>query len=804
MGRSSMPYKVVCAFDTETTNVVGDFSTSAFTTLYQVGELFCELEEVFPQNVENVVDVSLYRDQDAAFEHILDIARRATGYVPVCAVHNLGFDMHAIARKLLACDVKVLAKTPQKPISFTLIGEDKRPFLVIWDTLGFSGMGLEKMGRACGYTKAVGDWDYERVRAPQTRLDEDEERYAKRDIYALFSWLAWYTRRNPDIPQTEFARRVSTKTGAVRMRRLAALGGLRGRGHKKTVEEHWHALNQMEKPKTDDELYTMQACTRGGFTFVAREYAGLPIEGRKVLAYDATSMHPAQMVSHSVPVGFREATPELLALDMELVANVTPDDVLADFCQPFSVAFLCEIEFTRLRPRPGSVFARDGIFPLASARIKGRTRPSDAREEAESVRESIGYKDHVEGGVFRFGKLESADIASLYLTELGYWEMCQAYMWDRAIPIHGYETACFARPSDLSVLSVMLFYGRKNDIKHVRALYTSGDYVQAGELAGSCLPAYLVQKITCGEDCAEDLGEYYQRSKADLNSLFGIESTNEARPDMGLEPRGIVYCGDEGIDALSKNPKAHYQYGQRIVGWSRIAQCLLIIGLGKHARIINGDTDSIKLLPDAGFSPDGFLGKYAKAVDKARGHICERVYRCFPKNVRPLDGIGRYELEAVYSRFYAAWNKAYLYSLSDEPRYHITLAGVPADRRDETGGSLEDFAEDLERQGMPFGKVAGLVLGYNVTLASELSHLKGRSIPDFASTWRGSLTDWRGDMWDVEAPAAVGLAPMPKTIGGFDNRGNRIDSEIAARHGFANTMPKLLCWDGKRAEVMEL
>ena len=220
-----------------------------------------------------------------------------------------------------------------KPITFTVNDEDGFPRLVIWDTLVFSQQGLERMGKDCGYEKGVGEWDYGKVRTPDTPLTDAEIDYAKRDIYTLFAWVAWWLRRNPDIAPEKLGLNVVTKTGVVRERRRVRFGDLRGEGLRRKVGHYQLFRCNTEKPKSDDELFTMLAATRGGFTFCASTAASVPYDlsdsDMCVSAYDATSQHPAQLVSHYYPHQFKERNAEILDLG-NVVARLEQKKLAAD------------------------------------------------------------------------------------------------------------------------------------------------------------------------------------------------------------------------------------------------------------------------------------------------------------------------------------------------------------------------------------------------------------------------------------------------------------------------------------------
>lgn len=794
-----LPRRVVAALDTETTNIETPFGTDAFVCLFQLGTTDSKLKDITPANVRDLVSVEFMRDASEVWPRLDMLAEegKAGRYVPVVAIHNLAFDMYSLAEYLLGADkVKVLAKSPQKPITFSVQTESGE--VVFWDTLGFSGMGLDKMGQACGVPKLKGDWDYSLIRTPETPLTDNERAYAAHDIYSLFAWLGWYTCRNTAIDESELGYRVTTKTGAVRAKRRALIEPLQGKGLRFPAGEMWKRQNRAQAPRTDEELYTMQAATRGGFTFVSSRNAAVPIDDHEnpVRAYDATSQHPAQMACHLYPVEFEEADPDILRDDLRIIEHVTPARVLEKFHQPFPVAFYGEFEFLNLRPKKDSVFARDGVYSLAFARLGGSGQPERSGEGTDGGRAASGYVDTAEYGcIHLFGKVVSASIITLFLTELDYWIMTRIYDWDAVTPVSGYETARYTRPTDVSLLSVMRFYGNKNSIKQCRKHYYACEYADAAACIDGILPSYLRDAIASGQDVGNDLEDYYLQSKADLNALFGVESTNEARRDMELTPDGLEYTGPYGVEAMPKQPKAWYQYGQRIVGWSRVAQTLMIEGLGRYGDVINGDTDSLKIhpYPNTDSHIEAFLARYAKACDKARAIVCRRVERRYKDECRDLTGIGHYIEEGRHPRFYSAWNKAYCFG--DGPGdWHITLAGMPSGKGE--GDSLEDWAAAYE-QAHGFAETARTVLGYNVSISPHISKLNGRTLPHFGDRWRGTVTDWRGGVAEVDAPAAIGISPMVKTLGGFGNRSNLLDYEEVKGKG-AHAAPVYLDWkDGK-------
>lgn len=802
-GKKQKPYRICYAYDSETTNIDEGISHVAFPILHQLGKLDeTPINKVDAANVEEHVSVAVYRHAFELHVALEEIMSESLPYVPVVMCHNLSFDMYGLASWLNAHDVRVLAKSQRKPISFTVMGEDGSPVLVIWDTLVFAQKPLEKMGAECGYEKVVGSWDYNLIRCPQTELSPDELDYAKKDIYALFAWMGYFCRRNPDIQPSMLGLRVVTKTGIVRMRRYQRFAGLKGNGMRQKVGYWWMSQNQGQLPKTDDELFTMHACTRGGFTFCSSRSASVPYDfdecGMCVHGYDATSQHPAQMVSHRYPVKFHETSCKALDYAFSTVVQKDLHHILTNWGKPFAVAFNACFKFTNVRPKQGTVFERDGIFPLASARF-GQPPTIDEEDENQAARlfehdmHERGYHDYAEGAIYEFGKLVRADLACVYITELTAWEISRAYDWDSVEAVHGYMTSRFVRPSDMSIISVMQFYRAKNAFKEAREEYYSMGTISNGdELRKVGIAESTVSDMESGRAYDSDVDFTYLGIKADLNSLFGIEACNEFRRETELSDLGIVYTGEDGLCNAPKKPKAWYQFGQRIVGWSRIAQiCVMELCAPHVAAIVNGDTDSVKFLAmDEGISRcDEALEVLARSIDAAKDEACKRVKCAYPSMYDKLEGIGHYVHEFTAPRFCASWNKAYLIREMDYRDGHehcnFTLAGIPTKKRKIfQDGRMVDFPGvngygDLYCDEHGFSETCNLFLGYNVTYGASLIHLNMRSFPKWGDEFVGRVTDYKGDEYLVSEPCALNLHAMTKTVNDTRSRENLVNMDVA-------------------------
>lgn len=807
-------YKIIGAYDSETTNYDDDGQMIAFPILHQLGMIEpYEIQEVTSENVEHICSMCMYRHSLDLYLALDAVVEETRDYVPVILCHNLAFDMYGLSPWLARHDVKVLAKSERKPITFTILDEAGVPRLVIWDTLVFSQQSLERMGNDCGYMKGVGEWDYGLVRTPDTPLTSDEIDYAKRDIYTLLAWFGWWLRRNPDIEPERLGINVVTKTGVVRERRRVRFSKLKGKGLRDNVQRYWLFRNKCEAPTSDDELYTMMAATRGGFTFCSSKAASVPYDligtDKIIAAYDATSQHPAQLVSHLYPIGFKERKPQILDDAFNLVSKIGMKRILNHWDKPFPLAFYACFEFENLRPKAGSIYERYGILPLASARYKDSEQMAfdDDNGDRQAYTDEMArrdYHDTAEGAFCAFGKLVSAKRCRLYITELTAWEICQCYDFDAVKAIHGYSTGRFVKPSDMDVISVMQFYKAKGAFKEAREMFLHKQTISNREVLEklSIAPA-IAQGMEDGTISDGDVDATYMGLKADLNAIFGISCSNQYRRPTILAREGIKYTGEFGICNAPKKSKVWYQFGQRIVGWSRIAQICVMELVAPYAHmIVNGDTDSVKILADRDDLGhiDRALEKLSNALDKGKEKVCARVRYSYHDMYDELLDIGHYVHEFDSERFCASWNKAYITHDIDARegvrRFSFTLAGIPTRRRVSNNISfigVNGLADRLYALGMSFSEICDVMLGYNVTYANDAIKLNGRRFPEWGAHVMLDVEDYRGVTSRVVEPCALALYPMAKTINDTSSPDNMQNMRIALKNRpSVNTSNKMI------------
>lgn len=776
-GKGRAATQVVAVFDTETTNDAE--LKRSLPVCYQIGECWKQIPEIEPEDVQATV----YREKEQAFAHFTRIVGEgiARNVIPVVAVHNLAFDIHFIMEYINGAFgegymIEACFKSSIKPLAIKICTprvdektgelEAADPVLIFWDTLSFSGKGLGRMGRECGYLKAEGDWDYDKTRTPATPLTTEEEFYAKQDVIVPFMWLKYWAGLNGEVPLDRFGSEILTKTSVVR-HKTRDMGEARnyrdGRGRKRNEYKTYLLTCAQEKPKTAEDYALMIRSTSAGWTFTASEAAGATWEN--VRKYDATSMHPSHMVSHYYPRNFtRENISKATARRMlREVFETTPEQLMRRWVKPFRVAFNARVLFTNLRPRAGSVFARDGVMLHGSALFKDYAPAAGDLSDESSANEfnrinGDGYANEAVGAVYEFGKLVSAEAVTISLNELNAWVHGQVYEWD-AFEVLDASAACrWLAVPDHIVNSVAEMLGRKKTVK-------DGMHGKKPAERPGWMPERVFDKLEDAED--ETVQAFYRQVKADLNSLYGMFATNEYKETIVYGDGDFAYDGVAGFEKEVKHPKAWYNFGLRIAAWSRVQQCIamqLIDAAGFCERLINGDTDSFA------WEAPGACGdaEVLAALRPLHGAIACGIDVCTRRSGRDrrlFDGLGEYMEDCKPTRYCAVANKRYCYESADG-RLHAASAGVP-------NKSVESAIAWELRRGRCFSASVIAGVGYNAGYAPNMSGCKYKAAPRFSERLEQArtVTDYTGRAYTYRAGEQVGiyLAGTVKVLGaGYD------------------------------------
>ena len=87
--RSYKPYRIIGAYDSETTNLDQNGVKIAFPILHQIGILDAPIETITAANVKQHTAIELYRHSVDLFARLDDLAQDKRDYVPVICCHNL-------------------------------------------------------------------------------------------------------------------------------------------------------------------------------------------------------------------------------------------------------------------------------------------------------------------------------------------------------------------------------------------------------------------------------------------------------------------------------------------------------------------------------------------------------------------------------------------------------------------------------------------------------------------------------------------------------------------------------------------
>ena len=708
------------------------------------------------------LDVKVYRYQRQLTSAFVPIIKDGikNDYTPVIAVHNLAYDLRFLMDYLAFCayegyNITCCFKSSIKPLSVT-INKGYEPILMFWDTLTFSGMSLENMGLQCGHVKAVGEWDYNKKRHPDTDLNEHELNYACEDCRALLAWLSFWCKLNPDIPPYMLAKRVLTKTSVVRYKCREIASRLKiptGRKRASTVYNDYLNTCYQELPQDEKTYNLMIRATSAGWTFTASRGAGVSWDN--VFKYDANSMHPSHMVSHYYPRTFEIVTDrEKMRFILSTCFAQNVENILSAWEKPFPFAFNARVRFTNVRLKQDSIFSRDGVALHGRGLFSNyETRFADLDDEASNrefnaINDS-GYKNLVSKPSYLFGKLIAADEMIITLNEINAWVHFQVYDFDNYEVLEMSASANFKRPPTYVYVCVSEMLKRKSIVK---------DMMKGADIdKPEWMPDNAYEAIY-NDKKSSTAKAYYMSVKADLNSLYGMFATNEFKESIIYDNNNndFKYNGVRGIANAPKKPKAWYQFGMRIAAYSRLQQCIALILLDNAKLIhctINGDTDSLAFQGNTTCTHDEVAFALAPLHDAISRSIEFCTGNVHHVSASDFIGLGQYTIDCEPDLYCAVANKRYAYLTDNKTVIHVASAGVPT-------RSIRRALEYELDNGVSFSESVIKTLGYEVSYEGVLSGTKARSIPE----WNERLNtpyiveDYKGDLYEYPANTCTGIA----------------------------------------------
>ena len=191
-------FRVAASYDTETCNICIDRAGNtwrAYPVLFIINDLRgCDLRTYEP----GAGHIVFYRHesemQDAIDEYIAWGERERC--IPIICAYNLMFDLQPLMHDLNErWDMEVSAQSATSAYTVDIV-RDGAVKLRFWDTFYLEMRGLAKMGEAAGLPKAEGDWDYSKIRTPETPLTQEELFYAGRDTEVIPAYLRYLLESN--------------------------------------------------------------------------------------------------------------------------------------------------------------------------------------------------------------------------------------------------------------------------------------------------------------------------------------------------------------------------------------------------------------------------------------------------------------------------------------------------------------------------------------------------------------------------------------------------------------------------------
>lgn len=789
--KKKQEFMIAAVYDTETTNIGEGTDSRAFCILYIFNDI--RMKDLKNYTIDKDDNVHFFRYENEALNFIaemVDWGLRAN-VVPVICAYNLMFDMQTLMFDLNnEYEMEVNAQSSTNVYTLDL----KREGILVlrfWDTYHLEMRGLAAMGETCGLAKAKGDWDYTLIRTCETPLTDEELFYAKRDVQVIPAYLKYLLNANEWLNQNDFGRKVLTKTSLVRQMAVNQIGTIRvdkRNGKNMTLLWMFEKTCKQQLPRTFEQYALRKSCFRGGFTFTSGCAASRVV--RNVASLDVTSMHHAFINGRYVPMDFAMVRKKTLEHNMECVLSYSLEQVLEHYEKPFACAFHACFTFKNIRLKKGSCFDEWQIALIPSGKFRTNIVPGtdyalDERNiDAENYIREKGWHDFADNPVFAFGKLYSADLCSLFLSELELWCVAQVYEWDSIEVEFGESTVRFKLPPDYVTLQSNNLFEMKNDAKVIHKNYRTN--VPYDKEIPTTIPIGIAQSLLTGMCDADFFASYYNSTvKGMFNGIYGTMAQDVYKPSYTVE------MGELHVDASTKTTqdnfdekspkrcKVFYNYGLRIVGGSRmhlvIAMILLYKKLGNRIMVTGGDTDSLKIRCDEDITNEILLEALEPlhiAIENALNVTMKRVRRMYPTIASDLEGIGKFDCENAnddrWLLHMEAWNKARI-SISQDLKPHVTCAGLS---RPLNSYHIEHYISDLLESGYSPEEILPNVLGYNVFVTHDICHALEHRKPSVCDVLDMNVTDYLGNTYHVCQTEAIALYDSGRMLGDTSKRTN--------------------------------
>ena len=609
IGYGKAKYEVAelfCGLDIETTTITTDTGEHlAFAYHFQVSI-----------GTPRVLNIYLFRK----WEEVLDFIDKIADYYGlddkhhiICGIANMGFEFSFFQHRLHWDEgpFDFFAKERYKPLKATYRGIEFREILSI------TGGSLAQLAKDYCYTqklvaidengKKVSDLDYKKIRNSTTPLTDLEEKYCINDVVIISEFMWWmfneFIRPEHYIPMTFTSilhREIKTALKQTCKARDERLNLPRG-----TSFDQWMMFLQKLQPTEEQYKTYMEYLFRGGYVHGEALHTG--VNGLISLMFDITSSYPTRMSLAYCPL-----------------SPFTPCDFSED--KVYKKCLIIRVQFDYIRPTTTHTLESKNKIP------------------------------YFVNGQFDNGRLISADMIEVYLTELDYQLYKMYYKWEGMTVLECYEAK--RGPFPKYVLTVLHHhYQRKEYLKRTG------------------------QKETTG----------YQISKARCNSVYGdlVKHLRTSRTtfsnDLGWHEDPTPFDYEKEILKAILSP----YWGIWVTAAARFEVCSMIYKLSKVTTVYYCDTDSIKFKPS----------HKAKQIFKHYNASIRRHRKNRKLRSEFFDGLGEFdpECEGEPVQFKMLGAKRYIYVWRGKA--YATIAGMPKAAIKEVGDTPEDILGGFNLEG---------------------------------------------------------------------------------------------------------
>lgn len=658
-GRGSVKH-IVISYDSETSNFVDaqgskkPFAFSEMTTFMTENKVISVLCRDICDWVEFITKVAKASDTYLSREPMRDkwgavmydfngnirYKTYQNRYINIY-VHNLPFDVEFILSHAKVYDI--FASTAHKPYYVIL-----EPGIKMIDTVVLTHKTLAGLGKSLKYfkvRKAVGDFDYDKIRTPETPFTDKEKGYVINDTLVLAAWVMEAIQdydgllSNLPLTQTGIVRRfvrncfdgdldtikelndgglipewLKPKIEAYISLANAPYDASDENRHRKVLAKMKNKIKSLLGPSgneftiSENQYNMMARAYIGGFTHSNPKHTGETVKG--VQSWDFTSSYPTRILSEkfasSVPIRINVSSEEALKLVTE--------------CKNDDTVYLFDYEADEITSKT------DYDFYWSSSRCKA-SEVDDSNGRVMYARNFSTTMTSIDYDIFkRVYEVDNPKITTIYKFRQDY------------LPL-------------AIILSTLHFYDQKTTLKHVKGREKD-----------------------------------YTRYKQMLNSIYGLMVQSPLKDDVAYENgEGYVTTDAEDnidikLDAYNKSPRRflYYMWGVEISAYSRhelwrgIMEC--------KDDYVYSDTDSIKVLNAD--KHKAFITAYNKEI-KAKINKCLKYYGlkselASPKDIHGLKHqIGEWDpLDGFYKYFKTLGAKRYIDIDAATNEFQITIAGL--------------------------------------------------------------------------------------------------------------------------------